>query len=69
MGAVATRASSRFPSPLIEPDVRISRIRLSDRVHRQTHGAAARCTQRNRSTLSQPKITSFARMRVLRMGT
>ena len=22
----------RFPSPLIEPDVRISRIRLSDRV-------------------------------------
>ncbi len=28
------RASwSRFPSPLIEPDVRISRIRLSDRLH------------------------------------
>jgi hypothetical protein len=41
LGAVATRTSSRFPSPLIEPDVRISRIRLSDRVHRQTHGGAA----------------------------
>src|SRR5208337_4770535 len=41
VGAVATRASLRFPPPLIEPDVRISRIRLSDRVHRQTHGEAA----------------------------
>jgi len=69
MGAVATRASSRFPSPLIEPDVRISRIRLSDRIHRQTHGAAARCTWRNRSTPSEPKITSFARRRVPRVGT
>ena len=27
----------RFPSPLIEPDVRISRIRLSDRLHGKTH--------------------------------
>ena len=30
----------RFPSPLIKPDVRISRIRLSDRVHRKAHGGA-----------------------------
>ncbi len=28
----------RFPSPLIEPDVRISRIRLSDWLHRKAHG-------------------------------
>jgi hypothetical protein len=27
--------SRRFPSPLIEPDMRISRIRLSDRLHRK----------------------------------
>jgi hypothetical protein len=26
--------SLRFPSPLIEPDVQISRIRLSDWIHR-----------------------------------
>ena len=70
MGAVATATSSRFPSPLIEPDVRISRIRLSDRVHHQTHGGgAARCTWRNRNTPSEPKITSFARGRVPRVGT
>ena len=30
-------ATLRFPSPLIEPDVRISRIRLSDWLHRQAH--------------------------------
>ena len=29
-GAVSTLRSLRFPSPLIKPDVRISRIRLSD---------------------------------------
>src|SRR5256885_10754354 len=28
----------RFPSPLIKPDVRISRIRLSDWFHRAAHG-------------------------------
>jgi hypothetical protein len=32
MGAV-TREAFRFPSPLIEPDVPISSIRLSDRIH------------------------------------
>jgi len=36
----AVRPSSRFPSPLIEPDVRISRIRLSDRLHGKTHDIA-----------------------------
>jgi hypothetical protein len=32
MGAVA-RDAFRFPSPLIEPDVPVARIRLSDRIH------------------------------------
>jgi hypothetical protein len=31
-------ATLRFSSPLIEPDVQISRIRLSDWLHRQAHG-------------------------------
>src|SRR6266536_805332 len=31
------RPSLRFHSPLIEPDVRISRIRLSDQLHGRTH--------------------------------
>ena len=30
-------ATLRFPSPLIKPDVRISRIRLSDWLHRKAH--------------------------------
>jgi len=29
-GAVARRGTLRLPSPLIKPDVRVSRIRLSD---------------------------------------
>jgi hypothetical protein len=39
MGAVAWGLwpAPRFPSPLIEPDVRISRIRLSDWLHRWAH--------------------------------
>src|ERR687897_1233028 len=28
----------RLPSPLVKPDVRISRIRLSDWLHREAHG-------------------------------
>jgi hypothetical protein len=35
MGASTdAEAPPRFPSPLIKPDVRISRIRLSDWLHR-----------------------------------
>jgi hypothetical protein len=43
-GAVAwaMSASLRFPSPLIKPDVRISRIRLSDWLHLKAHGMAPR---------------------------
>jgi hypothetical protein len=44
MGAVAAETSPRFPSPLIEPDVPISGIRLSDRLHRRAHGRGPRCT-------------------------
>ena len=37
-GAVTRCDVLRFPSPLIKPDVRISRIRLSDWLHRKAHG-------------------------------
>jgi hypothetical protein len=37
-GGLARLASLRFPSPLIEPDLRISRIRLSDWLHLKAHG-------------------------------
>ena len=42
MGAVAWGQwpTLRFPSPLIEPDVPISGIRLSDWLHREAHGGA-----------------------------
>jgi hypothetical protein len=33
-GSLGHAATSRFPSPLIEPDRRISRIRLSDKTSR-----------------------------------
>ena len=36
-GAVTRRDAFRFPSPLIKPDVRISRIRLSDCLHHKAH--------------------------------
>jgi hypothetical protein len=42
MGAVAAQVPPRFPSPLIEPDVRVSRIRLSDRFHDEAHGLSLR---------------------------
>jgi len=54
MGAAAAKSPLRFPSPLIEPDVRISRIRLSERVHRKAHGRAPKCTRRSRNTPSGP---------------
>jgi hypothetical protein len=45
-GAVAL---PRFPSPLIKPDVRISRIRLSDWLHLAAVGGAPMCIRRSRS--------------------
>ena len=41
-GGLGHAATLRFPSPLIKPDVRISRIRLSDWFHRAAHGGASR---------------------------
>src|SRR6266568_4184731 len=37
-GNLGHAATLRFPSPLIEPDVPISGIRLSDGLHREAHG-------------------------------
>jgi hypothetical protein len=37
-GRLGHVATLRFPSPLIEPDVPISGIRLSDWFHRAAHG-------------------------------
>ena len=53
-GAVARCSALRFPSPLIKPDVRISRIRLSDWLHRKAHGGDILRTRRSRSTPSSP---------------
>src|ERR1700738_4829523 len=36
-GSLGHAATLRLPSPLIEPDVPISRIRLSDWLHREAH--------------------------------
>ena len=47
-GGLGRVASLRFPSPLIKPDVRISRIRLSDWLHRKAHGGDIRRTRRRR---------------------
>jgi hypothetical protein len=38
-GGLRLGQSLRFPFPLIKPDVRISRIRLSDWLHGETFGA------------------------------
>ncbi len=45
-------ASPCFPSPLIKPDVRISRIRLSDWLHLAAVGGAPMCSRRSRNTPS-----------------
>ena len=37
-GSLGHSATLRFPSPLIEPDVPVSGIRLSDWLHRKAHG-------------------------------
>ena len=58
-GAVAWAlwASLRFLSPLIKPDVRISRIRLPDRLHLKAHGGGPRWTRRRRITPNSPNAT------------
>src|SRR3954468_7665594 len=54
-GGLGHVATPRFPSPLVKPDVRITRIRLSDWLHREAHGGGPRCTRRRRSTPNAPK--------------
>ena len=66
MGAVAML---RFPSPLVKPDVRISRIRLSDWLHLMAIGGAPRCIRRSRSTPKSPKTLPAGNRRVPREGT
>ena len=61
--------ASRFPSPLIKPDVRISRIRLSDWLHLMAHGGGPIWTRRRRSTPSVPKTASLLKRLVPRVGT
>jgi hypothetical protein len=60
MGAVAWGLwpALRFPSPLIEPDVPISGIRLSDWLHRKARDAALSGKRSRRMSLSSPYTTS-----------
>src|SRR2546423_1687942 len=53
-GSLGHAATLRFPSPLIEPDVRISCIRLSDWLHREAHGARDQGRRSRRSTPRSP---------------
>jgi hypothetical protein len=45
----------RFASPLIEPDVQISRIRLSDWIHIMPTETTSRRPVRNQVTPNDPK--------------
>jgi hypothetical protein len=47
-------AQARFPSSLIKPDVRISRIRLSDWLHRKAHGDDRPRSRRRHRTANSP---------------
>ncbi len=59
----------RLPSPLIKPDVRVSRIRLSDWLHLKARGGGPRCTRRRWNTPSVPKTASRLKRLVPRVGT
>ena len=70
MGAVRDLlAVARFPSPLIKPDVRIARIRLSDWFHLEAFGGGPMWTWRSRRTPSSPKTTASENRRVPRECT
>ena len=70
-GAVAWAlwASLRFLSPLIKPDVRISRIRLPDRLHLKAHGGGPRWTRCRRITPNSPNMTVSGKRMVPRDDT
>jgi hypothetical protein len=57
-GCLGHAATLRFSSPLIKPDVPISGIRLSDRLHCEAHGGGPTCTRRRCNTPSVPNTTS-----------
>jgi hypothetical protein len=57
-GAVTTLRSLRLPSPLIKPDVRISRIRLSDRLHCRLTATRGRAFAMQYSFLGSLRILS-----------
>ena len=52
----------RFHIPLIEPDVRISRIRLSDRTSRLRMQRRLQCLNTSRSVIGYPISASLPRL-------
>src|ERR687897_599307 len=65
----ALREKLRLPSPLVKPDVRISRIRLSDWLHRKAHGGSPKWTRLRWSTPSAPNTASRGKRLVPCEGT
>src|SRR5713101_513529 len=64
-GSLGHSATLRFPSPLIEPDVPISGIRLSDWLHREY--TESKLTARGFGTVSNspsPRDTAISRRRL-----
>jgi hypothetical protein len=63
-GCLGRSATLRFPSPLIKLDVRVSRIQLSDRFHREAHDVApiarGACAVRKHHLATQPVRTGPA---------
>ena len=61
MGAVAGGQwpSPRFPSPLIEPDVRRYRIRLSDWLHREAHDGAVNGRRKDSNGRAEHVLSAF----------
>src|SRR3954464_12753887 len=53
-GGLGHAATPRFPSPLVKPDVRISRIRLSDWLHCKAHGDDRPRSRRRHRTARSP---------------
>jgi hypothetical protein len=68
-GSLGHSATPRLPSPLIKPDLRISRIRLSDRLHYRPTVAARGGMRVRRCTPRSPKIAFMEKLRVPRPPT
>src|SRR4029453_3717180 len=63
-GAWGHAASLRFPSPLIKPDVRISRIRLSDWFHLTAHGGDTELVRAAEAAGDGKRVRRHWRLRV-----